>query len=368
MIKVSAPGKICIAGEWAVLEVGNPLIALAVEKRVFAEIEKSEDEFIHISIRDFNIENLKASFCGDELVFEKELTKKEKEQTVFLKSAIESSLKYLQKKAFFNIKTWGQETTIKVGEEVESIGFGSSSASTVAVISSIFKFLGKNIEKETIYKLSAISHYLAQDKIGSGFDIGVSVFGGILVYKRFDPDWLARMFREGKSIKEIVEMKWPGFYVEEIGMPDDFNLLLGWTGKSSSTSEMVKKMNVWKKDNKLEYEIIINQIKDLVEKLIKAWKKNDNEKILELIKINEVYLRELGERSGLNIETKNLKILSDIANKNNGAGKLSGAGAGDCGIAITFDEKDTEKIKKEWQDEGIHFIDARLSLEGVKEY
>jgi phosphomevalonate kinase len=367
MIKVSAPGKICIAGEWAVLDVGNPLIASAVEKRVFSKIEKSEDEFIHVSIKDFNIKDLKAVFDKNELIFKKELTKKERKQTAFIKSAIETSLEYLRKKAFFNIETWGQETTIKTGKDMESIGFGSSAASTVAVISGIFKFFGKTLEKEIIYKLSAISHYFAQGKAGSGFDIACSVFGGIIVYKRFDPDWLIKQFKDGKELREIVEMKWPGFYIESLKVLSDLNLLLGWTGESSSTSEMVKQFNEWKKDNEIEYKKIFKRIRDLVEDLIKAWKAEDKGRILEFLKKDEIYLRELGEKSGLNIETENLATLSNIANKNRGAGKLSGAGGGDCGIAITFNKQDSEKIKKEWGKNGIYFINTKLSFEGVKE-
>ena len=61
MVKVSAPGKVCIAGEWAVLEKGNSLIVASVNKRIFADVKKSKDDFIYISIKDFGIKRLKAS-------------------------------------------------------------------------------------------------------------------------------------------------------------------------------------------------------------------------------------------------------------------------------------------------------------------
>ena len=370
MIKVSAPGKTCIAGEWAVLEVGNPLIVAAVDKRIFAEIKESKDEFFHISIKDFEIEDFKALFDGNRLKFEKDLNEKEKKHTLFIKSAIESALKYLEKSSPFVITMWGEETTIKTEEEVKSIGFGSSAASVVAVVAAIFKFYGKDIEKreskEKIYKLSTIIHYLAQGKVGSGFDIAASTFGGVLVYKRFDPQWLKTQFKRKKDLKEIIKENWPAFYIESLKIPNNFNLLLGWTGESSSTSKMVKELNQWKEKNKSVYRKIITLIKDLVEELIEAWKSNDKTRILKLIKKNEDYLRELGCQSGLNIETETLLKLSKISNKNGGAGKLSGAGGGDCGIAITFDKKDSEKIKKEWEKNGIYFIDTALSFKGVK--
>ena len=361
MIKVSAPGKICIAGEWAVLDIGNPAIVSAVDKKVFAEIQKSKDGFIHISIEDFGIQDLKASFDGDELKFERDLTEKEQKDVLFFKSAVESMLKYFNNIKAFKIKTWGEGVT----------GFGSSAASTVAVVAGLFKVSGEDIQsresKERIYKLSAIAHYLAQDRAGSGFDIAASTFGGTLVYRRFDPEWLVNQFEQGKKIKEIVEAEWPGFYIEPIEIPEDFNLLIGWTGKSSSTSEMMKQMNKWKEKNMEEYKRIIGQIKDLVEQLIKVWKVSNKEKILELARRNEDYLRELGNKSGVDIETEVLAKLSEIANRDNGAGKLSGAGGGDYGIAITFNKEDSERIKREWEENGIKYVDTVLLSVGVKE-
>ena len=372
MIKVSAPGKICIAGEWAVLEVGNPLIVAAINKRVFAKIKESRDEFFYISIKDFGIKDLKASFIKNELKFDRKLKKREKIGTIFIKPAIELALRYFGKIKPFEIETAGEEVVIRAKGRVKAIGFGSSSASVVATIGGLFKFYGEDIEKkeskEKIYKLSSIAHYLAQGKVGSGFDIAASTFGGVLIYKRFDPQWLKNQFNKKKDLKEIIEENWPAFYIEPLEIPNDFNLLLGWTGESSSTSKMVKELNQWKEKNKSVYRKTITLIKDLVEELIKAWKSNDKARILKLIRKNEDYLRDLGEQSGLNIETETLLRLSKIANENGGAGKLSGAGGGDCGIAITFNNKEnSDRIKKEWNKNGIHFIDTALSLKGIRE-
>lgn len=372
MVKVSAPGKLCIAGEWAVLEKGNPMIAIAVEKRVFVKIKKSKDRDINISIRDFKVKNLKASFFNNRLSFKRRLNKKEKKDTLFIKIAIESALNYLNEAGFFEIKTWNEKKILTKRKQVKKTGFGTSAASVVATIAGIFKFYGKNIKtkisKEKIYKLATISHYLAQGKVGSGFDTAASTFGGLFVYKRFDPEWLKDQFEKGKNIKEIVNTKWPAFYFKTIKQPKEFNLLVGWTQKSSSTSKMVKDLYEWKKENKAEYRKTTNSIKNLVKKLIIAFQSNDKEKIISLIRRNEDYLRELGNKSGVNIETKTLALLSKIVNENGGAGKLSGAGGGDCGIAIVFDKKKIKKIKKEWKENKIYFIETKLSKEGIREY
>mgnify|MGYP000138420300 CR=1 FL=1 len=65
MIKISAPGKLFLSGEWAVLEVGNPGVVAAVNRRVFVEIEESD--VISVSVDDFGIENAEAEFDGKNL-------------------------------------------------------------------------------------------------------------------------------------------------------------------------------------------------------------------------------------------------------------------------------------------------------------
>jgi len=371
MVKVSAPGKVCISGEWAVLEKGNSLIVASVNKRIFADVKKSKDDFIYISIKDFGIKRLKASIHNNKLVFEEKLNSEEKQSILFVGAAIEAVSKYLGKINPFEITTWGEETTTKVNSKVVSVGIGASAASTVATVGGVLRFHGKDIDKKAskgkIYKLAAISHYFAQGKIGSGFGIASSTFGGVIVYKKFNPSWLIEQINKGISFKEIVTMEWPDLYINSLYVPNGFNLLLGWTGTPSSTPKMVRKMNKWKLKNKRRHKNMLDKIGALVERIIKAWKSEDKENILSLLKKNGELLRELGEETNINIETKKLAILREVANKNNGAGKVSGAGGGDCGIAITFNQNDSGKIIEKWKEKGIDSIDIELSLEGIKE-
>jgi phosphomevalonate kinase len=356
-----------IAGEWAVLEKGNPALVTALNKRVFVKVKESKDGFIHLSIKDFNVKDLKSFFDGRNLKFKKKLNPELKRTLVFIKSAIEIVLRYLGKKSSFEIESWGKDVAVKKSQK---LGFGSSAATVVAVVSALLLFHKKSIKgfkaKERIYKLSSLAHYLAQKKIGSSFDVAASTFGGVFVYQRFDGDWMKKQL-EKKSLKQIINSKWPGFYIEKLKVPPNFNLLVGWTQKPSSTSKMVRKFNVWKKDHPKKCHHVFHKIKILVKMLIGAWKRNDKDNILKLLRKNEDYLRWLGEESRVNIETFKLAKLSQIANKYQAAGKLSGAGGGDCGIAVTFDKKTAHKIKKEWKDFGIEPVRVNLSFKGVKE-
>lgn len=377
MVEVSAPGKLFFSGEWAVLEVGNPGLVASVNKRVHAKVEADEEYGkVVVSIRDFDLKDLKAEFDGKELKWDRELSEKEQQDTLFMKASIETALKYLdvEKESQlkpFKIDSWGElsQITLENGE-TKKVGFGSSAASVVAAIAAILKFYGQDIEskqaKDVIYKLSAMTHYFAQGKVGSAFDVAASTYGGIIIYQRFDPKFLGEQIESGSSVKEIAEMDWPSFKAETLEIPEGFHLLIGWTKESASTSAMVKQLNAWAEGNKDEYKRLYDQIANLVRELIPEWKSKNKDRIIELLRKNEDYLRELGQASGVNIETEGLKLLSDIAKNNNAAGKLSGAGGGDCGIGVCFDDQTAEKIKADWEKNGFRLVDATIDYDGIK--
>ncbi len=364
MMKVSAPGKLMIAGEWAVLE-GHACIVTAVNRRVYAEIAESDE--ISVSIDDFKIKGVAADYADNTLGWinaDGEQAKK----LVFTKAAIEAALQYLGRYKPFRLRTWGEESQARIGNETKKIGFGSSAAAVVAVTGAILAFHGidTNKNKGVIYKLSAIAHYFAQGKVGSAFDIAASVYGGVVAYNRFDAEWLMKQFEMKKSVRDIVAMEWPGFRAGKMNIPKGFMLLVGWTKESASTGAMIKQMQDFKKSNPKRYNDIYGGIGKLAENLINAWGKEDREKITELMRSNENLLRGLGAESGVNIETPELKKLSDIANNAGAAGKLSGAGGGDCGMAICFDEKTAKKVKDGWKAAGLYPIDVCIDENGVK--
>ena len=367
-MKVSAPGKLFLSGEWSILEMGNPGLVTAVDKRVWVEIEESD--VISVSVDDFRIDDARGGFREGKFEWKGELTDEQRDKLKFCKGAIEAALNYLGEHKPFRIRSWGEMSQLEVDGEMKKLGFGSSAASVVAFVSGILKYHGKDIEsreiKDVIYKLSTIAHYFVQGKVGSAYDVAASTYGGVFVYKRFDPKWVVEKMESGTSVKEIVSKEWPGFEVEELDIPEGLDLLIGWTKDSASTSVMVKQMNGFRADKPDEYKRLFDQLANLVRELIPIWKSGDRERILQTLRKNEDYLRELGERTGVNIETPALRTLSEVANQAGGAGKLSGAGGGDCGIAVTFDSSISEKIKSGWKDAGLYVVDARMDREGVK--
>ncbi|MFH0948859.1 MAG: phosphomevalonate kinase [Candidatus Aenigmatarchaeota archaeon] len=367
MLKYSAPGKLFISGEWSILEMGNQGIVAAVDKRVHSVIEESDE--LSITIDDFNIKDLKCEFDGKNLVFSSDVSDI-KGKLQFIKESIETALRFLNDNKIeakpFRIRTWGEESQIVIDGAPKKIGFGSSASSTVAVIASVLGFHDCRATKEEIFKLATIAHYFAQGKVGSAFDVAASTYGGLFVYSRFDPEWLTKKMESSDSIKDIVSDEWSGLLIEELEIPKDFVLLIGWTKESASTSAMVKQMNEFKKNNPERYKKAIDDVAHCAREAIYAWHDNDWEKLIVELQNNEQALARLGRLSGVNIETPDIKKLADIADESGGAGKLSGAGGGDCGIAVCFDESTAEKIKEGWTNAGLYIVDAAIDKEGLR--
>ena len=370
MIRTSTPLQIVIAGEWAVLEPSSSAIIAAIGHRLFCEIESNPRNEIEISLLDFNIMNVTAKYKNNELIFTQSLSQEEKHHLQIIKFTIESALFLLNYFKPFKIKTWCEKPESFSPYTETKLGLGSSAAAVVAIHAAIRAFYDIPIEdkkeKKKLLKLCLLSHFIIQNMKGSGIDIVASFYGGILRYKRFDRDWVLEKIQSNSPLKIFIEYKWPNLEVKHLPDLPDLQLLLGWTQIPSSTSYLISQMKKFKDQNSPMYEEIISQISKLVKDLSKAWKKKDKNRILADIKINEMYLGKLSEISGIPIEIEELKLLCHIANELGGAGKLSGAGGGDCGIAICFDKKTAQNILQEWQKYKIIGSNIDIDYAGLK--
>ncbi|MCX6815909.1 MAG: phosphomevalonate kinase [Candidatus Aenigmarchaeota archaeon] len=363
----SAPGKLFISGEWSILEVGNIGMVAAVNNRVHVDIEKSDR--ISVTAEDFDIRDAKAKFENGKIVFF-DIDDKKKDILKLPGEAVSVSLRYLEDHQIplrpFKITTSSREAQVDVNGEMKKVGFGSSAAVVVATVAAVLDFHGYAAKKDEIYKLSTIAHYFAQGKVGSAFDVAASTYGGLFVYSRFDPDWLTKKMEAGEKLSDIIKEKWPSFIAEELAIPDNFRLLVAWTKESASTVNMVKQMNEFKKAEPEKYSKFMGDVANCARSAIKAWKDNDQDAYLIALQNNREALARLGKETGLPIETNDLRLLAEVANECGAAGKLSGAGGGDCGIAVCFDEETARNVIEKWKETDLYPLDVTIDKQGVR--
>jgi phosphomevalonate kinase len=367
MIELSAPGKLMLSGEWSVLEKGVPCIVLAVEQRVFATIEVA-DELI-VALEDFQI-IAKVELNGEKVKFDKE-----DKDLHFTAIAMETTIKYLIESGIdikpFKLITRSDIISIinEKGEKIK-VGFGSSAAAVVAIIGAILYYHDvislSQQDKELIFKLGIIAHYFGQGKLGSGFDVAASTFGGALAYKRFDPEWLLEEITN-KPLLSVVKSEWPGLELSNITLPPNMELMVGFTGTSASTRKLIREMRLFKQNTPDDYFDIIFSIKNVTEELIQVMREPiDHETILALLDKNRQLLEELSFACSCELEIKAHRVMSQIASKHGAVAKFSGAGGGDCSVGVCFDKDVAKSVISEWQQQSLMPIDIGVSEEGLK--
>ena len=236
-------------------------------------------------------------------------------------------------------------------------GLGSSAAVTVATVKAILNFYGLHCTKDLIFKLSAISHYSVQGN-GSAGDIAASVYGGWLAYQTFDKAWLKTELAT-KSLSEVLNEAWPGLKIQLLTPPEGLNLVIGWSQKPASTSQLVDKTNAKKKFIRTQYDTFLDESRKCVLDMIRGFNEKNISLIQKQIRLNRQLLKDFASLNHIAIEIPRLTKLINIAEQFNGAAKTSGAGNGDCGIVIADEKTDIEEMKNNWRKNGImplHFL------------
>jgi mevalonate kinase len=317
-VTVSAPGKLMLLGEHAVV-YGKPCLVTAVDHRIRVRIEKNNRNFVRIDSPEVNVKNYNIEVS--------ELGKVEyPKNIIFVLRAIE---------LFFKKYRLSSGLSIKIRSEFSSLfGFGSSSAVTVCTIKALSVLFDVEVDNKSLFDM-AYKTVLQIQGVGSGFDLAAAVWGGTLYF-----------VAGGKKIIPVKVGKLP--------------LVVGYTGTKADTATLVKQVAEFRNNNKKEVGKIFNLISQFVEKGTNLLKTSDFEQFGRLMTENQKLLVKLG------VSTKKLDALILTANKAGAYGaKLSGAGGGDCMIALV-NKKCKKKVENAITKAGGTVLRVKTGAEGVK--
>lgn len=322
MIETQAPGKLFIAGEYAVVEAGEPAVLVSVDRMLHVRltrrdtpVEREASEHVLAAIR--AIDELRLHHGLPERHFEIE---------------IESELE---------------------DEHGRKFGLGSSAAVTVAVVEALDRLYGLDLDRVELFKVALLATIEVSPR-ASGGDLAASAFGGWILYRSPDRDVL-RAHRAAHGIASaLICDAWQRCEMRNLPAPRGLELLVGWTGSPASTRQLVDDVSPRQSAPPLDQPAFLAASRECVDTLAGALERADGgADVLRMIRQARGLLERLSDARGTVIETGLLRDLCDIAAHHGAAAKPSGAGGGDCGIALAPSGSDIQGILREWEHRGI---------------
>ena len=296
-VLASAPAKIILFGEHSVV-YGKPAIAAAIDLRTYVWAEFNDRGAIKIEAKDIRVPGLTVSFSEDEIYFESDYGK-----AAEVLSYVRQAIELVRDEAGKN----GRGITVSITSQIPvGAGLGSSAAVAVATIGAVSRLLGLELTNEEIGKLGHRVELLVQGA-SSGIDPTVSAIGGFIHYEK-------------GSFEELPFMELP--------------IVVGYTGSSGSTKELVSMVKRTKEEMPEIIEPILVSMGRIVEKAREVISSDLDDEIRfsqlgRLMNINHGLLDALG------VSTKKLSELVYAARVAGAIGaKITGAGGGGCMYAL----------------------------------
>lgn len=318
-IEVSAPGKLMLFGEHAVV-YDRPCIVTAVDHRMRVSVKLVSGNLVEINAPEVGVKDYRQKI--DVLTSNENLPKGVR----FVGTAV---------RKFFEKYNVASGLRIETKSDFSSeFGFGSSSAVTVSILVALSKLFEKKVTKRELFDLSYRT-VLDVQGIGSGFDLAAAIWGGTVYFVT--------------GGKEIIPLK-----IKELP------LVVGFTGIKADTPTLVYQVANLHQNHQNLIDQIFDTITFLTEEARKVLMKSNMPKLGELMDINQGLLDALG------VNTPELSNLISAA-RNEGAlgAKLSGAGGGDCMIALVPKET-REKIEQAIEKSKGKIISVKANAQGVR--
>ncbi len=264
----------------------------------------------------------------------------------------------------------------------QKYGFGSSGAVVVGVIKAVLDFCGVleksgkaneacdadcnadcNADNTIVFKLACYVQQLLGDN-GSYGDLACCAFAQPIFYIR--PSINMRK-DENETLLNYISRDWSGLTIEVMKWPHEIITAVGWTSTPASSAHLVSAMHRVKTDKAQEFRRFLADSERLVLSMKNALKRSDSQAFLhDYAEVSALITRLSNLADGM-VETPALTRLREIAESCGFVAKSSGAGGGDCAIAMacadSISPHSLESLRKAWKNVGIIPVDCEFLTE-----
>ena len=351
-IVISAPGKLILFGEYAVL-FGAPALVMAVNRRSRVELSPSDGVRWRFFAPGLASEPAEVEFDAagghrwygdDDVVAEfglvdRLLRELDERELIDIKGASAAEV-VLDTTEFY---------TTRCGRRCK-LGLGSSAALTVATVAGLAAWSGTALGNppDSVWLQALVEvHRGIQGGRGSGIDVAASAIGRVLNF---------RLAGDGS-----VSVATP------TTLPDGLIAVCIWTGKAASTGDFLERLESRRRTRPREVERALRRLCDVSESGVVALSEGRAVRFLDSVGEFLEALDVLGEAIEMPILSNEHRRLRQLGDESGVQYKPSGAGGGDFGIALTDSKVAAEEIAGRAAAAGFEVVDLRIESEGVSE-
>jgi phosphomevalonate kinase len=150
-----------------------------------------------------------------------------------------------------------------------------------------------------------------------------------------------------------------GLQVANRSLPRGAQLLVGWTGTSAHTPPLLARFADMPAP--AAFQVLV----ETAEAAADAVRSDDVAGLCDAVRAAGESLERFGDEAGLPIVTPALRRLLDAARTAGAVAKPSGAGGGDCGIALATSPVVAAAVRAAWREAGVLPLDVTVAGEGV---
>jgi len=276
---VTAPGKLLLLGEYAVLD-GFPALVAAVNRRAtgqFVPGRSPESKLVDIAVRNA------ADALGPN------------------RAALPKGSVLVDTAAFSRGGT--------------KMGIGSSAATAAVTVGAVLEMAGLSVNDsiDLVFDVALAAHRAAQGGLGSGADVAAAVYGGMIHY--------TRPARGPATIRRMPPLA-------------GVEMVVFATGTASSTVDCLQGVTAFAQTSPELHRQLVAPLAEAVARFEHGLFARDTAELLASIGAAHAGMARLGEAAGVPNVTPLLAHAAVLASEVGGAAKPSGAGGGDVGIAF----------------------------------
>ncbi|HKB75827.1 MAG TPA: hypothetical protein VKC58_04475 [Myxococcales bacterium] len=326
--ELSVPAKAFVAGEYSVLERGQPALVLGVDLRLRASLRELPGRAVEL------IRRPGGEAARGELTF----------GGVRWQSAIPGELRFAARSVEVAAKLCAEEGREQRGFEAafqddlsregRKLGLGGSAAASVLAVRAVCAAQRRDLLPREAMCLAAAAHFIEQGGRGSGADVAACALGGLVEVRRThgwtDP---ADPLRSGaRDLLAHAPLE-----ARAVAVPSGLRFLLAWTGAPADTRRLVDEVLAFARARPGRWRHHVQALSAQEGALRESLERGDRSATLEAVRRAAATMGALGDDAQVTVVTQDLARACGIASAAGAAGKPSGAGGGDCAVVLAWD-------------------------------